>query len=272
LVSSPLVTKVGPAPADPVVASTSVGIVSSRDTGCTWAVGSGGFPPQNADDVFPDPTDASHVLAIGYGSVDGGVEYGVYSSTDGGRTFASTPTYLAPVHVVLTGVEIARSSPGTLYIAMFQSGHPSIVRSTNGGTSFTTFDLSAMVTAPLGIAAVDPVTSTTLYLRANTSPQDSLAISIDGGMTVRLAVQLSAAMSAFLRRADGTLLVTSVDGKGFPDTPTSRPGKPSEITADLRRAPSTWHSCARSITTSPIESLTCARSSRRSAVVVGLRS
>jgi hypothetical protein len=206
--------QLGPAPTDPVVAASSGGVVSSRDTGCTWTIGTGGSPLQKADDVFLDPNDANHVLAIGLGSVDGGVQYGVYDSTDGGRTFAATPKFLGPLNAILTGVEISRSAPGTLYIAMFENNHPSIVRSVNGGASFSTFDLSATLNLRLGIAAVDPVTSTTLYLRANTSP-DSLAISTDGGMSVRIAIQLSAAMSAFLRRADGTLLVASFDGKGF---------------------------------------------------------
>jgi hypothetical protein len=208
--------QMGAAPADRLVAKTMNGAVSSGDTACTWTTAVTPFPPENLTDLFPDPNDANKVYGIGIVPLDGGTaQYGIYVSSDGARTFPTSPLYAVPTNAVLSSIESSRSAPGTIYAAMFATG-PSMLRSVDGGTTFQTFDLSATTTAPLYIAAVDPVNASLLYLLAKTSPPgDSLAISSDGGMTIRLAVELSAAMTCFLKRADGTLLMGAVDGTGY---------------------------------------------------------
>jgi hypothetical protein len=208
--------QVGPAPADRLVAKSGNGAVSSGDTACTWTTAMTPFPPENTTDLFPDPNDANKVYAIGILPLDGGTaQYGIYVSSDGGKTFPNSALYAVPTNAVLSGIESSRSAPGTIYAAMYTTG-PSMLRSVNGGITFQAFDLSATTMAPLYIAGVDPMNANLLYLVAKTAPPgDTLAISNDGGMTIRLAVELSAAMTCFLKRGDGTLLMGAVDGTGY---------------------------------------------------------
>jgi MYXO-CTERM domain-containing protein len=137
----------------------------------------------------------------------------LYASADGGKSFTAAPLLVGPSNAYLTGVESARAAPATVYVSMFTDA-PSLLRSTDGGANFTRFDVGAATRAALYIAAVDTVDASRLYLRATTSPGESLAISDDGGVTLRLPLTLSSIMTAFLRRADGTLLVGASDGSG----------------------------------------------------------
>jgi hypothetical protein len=169
-------------------------------------------------DSFPDPTNAAHVLALA--SADGSAAIALYESNDGGLTF-SGPRYSPPAMADfdLTGVEIAQTSPQTIYLttsAGVGTG-PFVIRSLDGGANFELIDLVATVGGNvLRIAAVDPTRAQRLYLRVLSSKgNDLLAISDDGGATLRLPVQVTGRMSAFLRRADGTLLIGARQGSSF---------------------------------------------------------
>src|SRR5262249_31627460 len=140
----------------------------------------------------------------GIGSVD------LYASSDGARTFGP-PLYTPPLGSTLSGVEAAASDGATIYATLYQTApvHPFVLRTEDGGATFESFDvLPAVGPHSIRLAAVDPVDRKTLYLRV-LDPQggDKLAISTDGGATARIALGLGANMSAFLRQADGSLLV-----------------------------------------------------------------
>jgi hypothetical protein len=87
-----------------------------------------------------------------------------------------------------------------------------IVRSDDGGQTFTTFDVSAATGGDqLRIAAVDPVDPDRLYLREQGFPDERLMLSSDGGQTIREALTIPRGrLTAFLRRADGGLLAGGV--------------------------------------------------------------
>jgi hypothetical protein len=57
------------------------------------------------------------------------------------------------------------------------------------------------------VAAVDPSDANTIYYRVLGRDGDQLSISRDGGQTARVALSVTGPLTAFLRRADGTLLV-----------------------------------------------------------------
>src|SRR5437868_6209257 len=65
----------------------------------------------------------------------------VYASADGGATFGATPLYTAPAGASIVGIEIARSDPQVVYLTYVTltngSYHPTLVRSSNGGQSWT---------------------------------------------------------------------------------------------------------------------------------------
>src|SRR6478672_980025 len=111
--------------------STEVGLASSDDVACRWIRDGGALADTIATDFFPDPTESRRVLAIAAAPADAGIGADVvYESMDGGETFDATPIYVASAGDRLVGVEIARSDPRTVYVAIAAPGpHPLLARS-----------------------------------------------------------------------------------------------------------------------------------------------
>jgi hypothetical protein len=212
--------QMGPPPDETLFAvSPPEGLSTSRDVGCSWSFAQGSLAGAQLLDAFPDPTDGAHVLALATPSAAN--RPALVESHDGGQSFGA-PLYLAPASGLLNGVEIARSAPRTIYLTGFtadvdpKTTRAFLVRSTDGGASFQTFDESPLLGAQtLALAAVDPIDALKLYLRVLGPSTDSLALSTDGGATLAVALALPTRMSAFLRRADGTLLVGTRDAQLF---------------------------------------------------------
>ena len=191
-----------------------VGVAVSADGSCSWHRAGGALASAIATDVFPDPTDAAHVLAIGGPAGDAGAgAAAVYESTDGGDTFASTPLYTAPDGDMLTGVEIARADPRIIYLTEVSPGpHPVLARSDDAGAHWMTIDLEPSIGArTVRIVAVDPADANVIYLRAIGAGSELLAVSRDGGTTFATPITLpGGALSAFARLASGTVLVAGL--------------------------------------------------------------
>lgn len=216
--SMPRMYQGGPAPRNAIYA---MGLVSrllhSEDGACTWTTSAGAATDAYVPDAFPSPTDPQRVLAIirpptAPSSMPRPM--GLYESTDGGDTFMG-PFFEVNPDEELNGVEVARTDPDTLYVTwrkMTEPYQPGLARSTDGGATWTTHDLTATVgNATVLLAAVDPDDAQRLYFRVLDAAEekDRLAISDDGGQTVRIALSLESRMSAFLRMTDGTLIVGS---------------------------------------------------------------
>jgi MYXO-CTERM domain-containing protein len=207
---------VGAPPADRFYALSPVtGLAFSADESCGWQGAAGALAGQKVSDFFTDPSDPMHVLAAASPPADGGAAglAAVYASTDGGATFAAAPLYTAPAGASIVGIEIARSDPQVVYLTCVtatSTGYdPVLVRSANGGQSWTPTDLLA----PLGptivrILAVDSAQSDLVYLRAIGATSEILAVTRDGGMTFAMPLTVAnGALSAFARLASGTVLV-----------------------------------------------------------------
>jgi hypothetical protein len=193
--------------------SPEVGLAMSDDVSCGWVRDGGALANTIATDVFPDPTDARRVLAIAPVPSDAGIGADVvYESMDGGETFDAAPIYVAPAGDQLVGVEIARSDPRTIYVAIAAPGpHPALARSDDAGATWSTFDLEPSIGARTArIIAVDPVDAKVVYLRAIGAGAELLAISHDG-MTFTTPITLAGgSLSAFARLASGTVLVAGL--------------------------------------------------------------
>jgi hypothetical protein len=189
---------------------------------CSWAAATGAIVGTRLLDAFVDPSDASHIFAL----ANAQSASSLYESHDGGQTFGA-PLYVAPAGALLTGVEVAKSAPSSIYLTGFAGSDPQSTRAflVRKTTSFELLDQSAVTgNGILRIAAVDPSDDKTLYLRVlgqGTDP-DRLAISRDAGTTLHIVLDLGlglgARMSSFLRRADGALLVGTADGDLFTST------------------------------------------------------
>jgi hypothetical protein len=187
-------------------------VARSIDGGCSWRAAGGAWEDPFFTDVFPDPASPSRVFALALlRSPQGWSASSLFQSTDGGATFGP-PLYQAGQGLLLTGVESAASAPATVYLTAYGApgGTPSslLVQTTDGGGSWQ----SSSLLATLGpgeprLAAVDPTDPRTIYYRVLDPAGDRLAISHDGGQGARVALAVDGPLTAFLRRADGTLLV-----------------------------------------------------------------
>src|SRR5262245_662866 len=215
----------GAAPDDRIFALSDFGVATSADAGCSWRLGAGPFEGGLVLDYFADPTDANHVVAVAEPpGLSGLLPAQVFESRDGGLGY---PTVLHPGVAAggIAGVEIARSDPRTIYVALYETSgadtqtHPRLARSTDGGAVWQTIDLEPMLGASrVTIAAVDPGDADRLYLRVSGTGSDgrsvdSIAVSTDGGQTFTRPVNLSGGkLMTFVARANGTVLTTGLLG------------------------------------------------------------
>ena len=184
--------------------SSLVGLAFSDDVSCSWTSSGGSLDTAIATDYFADPTNAMRVYAV-RGARPRIRRPPARSSRpdDGGATFGS-PIYTAPANGALQSVEIAQSDSKTIYVSMYTTPgtHPSLVRSLDGGSTWTAIDLEASLGAnDFFIIAVDPLDAQTLQLRVQEPAGDSVAISHDGGMTFTKVLSIPAGPAHGVRAA-----------------------------------------------------------------------
>jgi hypothetical protein len=212
--------QMGPAPLDRLFAIAFSGLAYSDDGACSWMASQGSLASAVATDAFPDPTDAQRVLAIATVSADGGGSMkSLYVSTDGGATFGA-PLYTAPAGGGLLSVESAASDPMTIYLSAYTSPgiQPQLVRSSDGGVSWSSIDLQPMVGSNgFRIIAVDPQDPRRLFLRVTEAAADKLGVSTNGGATIAEPVAIANGMlTSFALLPSGTVLVGGLTSGGAP--------------------------------------------------------
>ena len=211
--------QVGPPPSDTLYAIALSGFAYSTDGACTWQVAGGAIARTIVTDSFVDPTNPSRVLAVGVPREGSNAAYEVYASDDGGRSFGA-PIYTAPAQGGLLGVEIARSDPKVVYLAMYETIgiQPRLVRSTDGGTTWEPpLDIQPMLGSNwYRIVAVDPSNPARIFFRVSEQAGDRLALTEDGGQTFTKPVLFKDRMTAFALLGSGTILVSG-STEGHPD-------------------------------------------------------
>jgi len=151
---------------------------------------------------------------------DGGLGYQIYESADGGATF-STLRYTAAGGDIVTGVEIARAAPATIYFTLLSGSPvvPKLGKSVDGGATWQVRELTpalGMGVRGVSLIAVDPVNAARVYLRVADANGERLAITDDGGVTATSPVMLPAGvMSAFVRTPSGAMLLAGKVGLGM---------------------------------------------------------
>ena len=178
----------------------------SDDGSCGWRVAGGAVTGQSITDAYLDPVTGTRVMAIGVANQ----VYSLFQSTDGGATFAPA-LYAAASGQTLSGVEIARSDGNIVYLAMRTTDSaPLLGRSTDGGAHFTVTDLTASLgTGLLRIISIDPDDPNRVLFRFLGANDQSLALTVDGGMTVTKPVTINGDFTSFVRLPNGTLLISA---------------------------------------------------------------
>ena len=200
--------QLGPQPRRRLFAVANQHLVYSDDLTCSWQIAGGLLAGQAVTDVFPDPTNADRVVAIGAANGAGSV----FTSQDGGATFDATLVQ-ASAGEVIESVEIARSDPRIVYVSLIdQDQHPKLARTSDGGVSWTMNDLAAdLGTGLVRIIAVDPDDADTVLLRwSSLAGGEALAVTHDGGATTSTPLSIPHYFTSFARLPDGALVLSAV--------------------------------------------------------------
>ena len=204
--------QMGPPPLNRIYAVSPSSLITTDDSSCSWSASASG-----AVDAFVDPTNQNRVLAIVAKSADVGSIYTVVESADAGTTFPQL-RYTAAAGDHITGVEIARSDPQTIYLTLTSGAAytPKVAVSNNGGTSWTLHDLSTSLPAgtySIRLVAVDPTNPDKLILRVGSGASEALAISTNSGASAATPLTFPGGVfTAFARMPSGSLIAGGVVG------------------------------------------------------------
>lgn len=219
--------QLGPSPRHRLFALALGKVIYSDDGSCSWQAARWDARQGIAADVFPDPTNAERVFAIGARAGDGGIAYVVFQSNDGGSTF-ETALYEGDVDDTVTGVESARSDPMTLYLTVSRglTSVPMLARSADAGVTWTFNDLSSSIgKGSPSLMAVDPTDANRVFLRFMQADGEAVVVTEDGGATAtKVVVVNEGRLNSFVRTGQGTVLVGAVDSSLAPMLLRSRNG------------------------------------------------
>jgi len=209
--------QLGPPPRDTMFAL-GLDLVRSEDEGCVWTPATGRVAKGFLFDLFADPTNGDRVLAVANPNDETPARVHVFESMDGGATFP-TSLFEAEVGFDISGLELPAADPSILYLtwASSKSGElrSGIIRLRDRGTTIDRYDhFTTLQGNPLGIATVDRKDARKIFLRAFGTEHDRLAISEDGGATVRVALEVSRSLVGFVQREDGVLFAAARDVDG----------------------------------------------------------
>jgi uncharacterized protein (TIGR03382 family) len=200
--------------ADAVLLADALTVTRSDDVACTWPTAGGVAATVRVTDLFPDPNDASFVLAISVILNPTDVVSYIVASHDGGKTFDAPHLY--ETRDLLTGVEMARSTPGVAYATTvsISGGAAHFLASADRGAHWTTLPLAIPSGTEPRILAVDPEDDQTVYLRLVTSLSDSILMTANGGQSFQTILPpIGTSLSSFLRAGDGALYAGTRTGK-----------------------------------------------------------
>jgi hypothetical protein len=214
--------QMGPSPRNRSYTVALDGLAFTDDSSCTWNVAGGLGAGATVLDAFPDPTNGDRVLTIVSQPGDAGAIYQVFESADGGTTMG-TLRYAAPAGDHLSGIEIARSAPMTVYTTLTSgttSLAPKLARSDDGGRTWTVHDLSAMLGAgvtSIRLISVDPTNPDKVFMRVasgtGTAAEERVAVTTDAGVSITTPLTLPGGnVQAFVRTTTGHLIVGGVLG------------------------------------------------------------
>lgn len=200
--------------AEGVLLADALTVTRSEDVACTWPTVTGVAAGVRVTDLFPDPNDATFVLAIGVVPNPTSVVSYIVASHDRGKSFDAPHLY--ETLDLLTGVEIARSKPGVVYATTVSvsGGGARFLSSTDRGAHWTSTPLAIPSGTEPRILAVDPEDDQKVYLRLVTATSDSILMTENGGQSFQTVLPpIGTLLSAFLRAGDGALYAGTRTGK-----------------------------------------------------------
>jgi len=200
--------------------------LSRSDDLCVWTRASGAMSGLIVVDAFIAPTNPDSVLAIGWPARAGA---SLFPSSNGGRSFGA-PLISSGVPPLgseerLLSVEIAAVDASVVYATTSalptgsSPGSSALLRSADGGASWTRFDLAVDPAAEVKIAQVDPADANIVYLRVSANGADSIWITTDGGAHAQPLLSTASTLGGFVRASDGALYAGTSAGDFYVRVP-----------------------------------------------------
>jgi len=193
-----------------ILAISAAGLVLTDDVGCGWRSASGLPARTVVKDFFVDPGEPRRVLCIGSRPDQNPARDQLFSSEDGGDSF---PRMLldAPEGVSLVGIETAASDPSVVYVTM-RTAQPQarsqVGRSGDGGQTWETFTLNEDLAGnDLSIIGVSRSQPDRVLFRSTAGIRDRVALTEDGGRTVRVVLETAGVLTSYVERSNGTILI-----------------------------------------------------------------
>lgn len=193
---------------DRVLAGLSNGLVTSADRGCTWERAAGALGTQRVLDVAVQAADPAHAVAVSVSYVPSRA-FLVWTSDDGGATWAKTPAPLPADVTYVATIDVAATDAKRLW-ASGSAGSPVdgvLLRSDDGGASWTTIALGTGSDIPY-VAGVDPTDPDRAWLRVD-GASDSLLRTDDAGATFTSVLEYPGALLGFAVSPDGAQIAVS---------------------------------------------------------------
>jgi photosystem II stability/assembly factor-like uncharacterized protein len=165
-----------------LVAST-IGIGVSHDGGCSWSTNPGLPTGRYGVDVTVQPSNPHQAFALVSGRVDGSYLVWLAKTDDDGRTFTETGSL--PQDFVATTVEVTPTKPERVYVSgkIFSTQQGAVMRSDDGGITWSPFLLDIHGSASIYIGAVDPLDADVVYVRTLDDTTSRVIATRDGGAT-----------------------------------------------------------------------------------------
>jgi hypothetical protein len=183
----PPATHVRRAPDGRLYAAGQYGLYLSSD-GCSWTTGGGELAGKIVFDVAFDPKVAGRVWVLAE------ITRALFRSDDGGATFRRVFSF--PANLTLERLVVAPSDGQRLYVlGRGRDVITPVFVSTDGGGSFTDFDLAARATVPpravLDFVSFAPDDPAVIYFTVLDAAGDQLWKTSNGGQTVAPVLTLS---------------------------------------------------------------------------------
>lgn len=203
------------------VVASSRGLSISADGGCSWIRNPGLTGTWFGVDVTVLPARAHEALGLLSNFVDGAYTVSIVKTANDGATWDDVVSSLG-TSLLATTIEVAPSNPDRVYVSgkTLPGGTAAMLRSDDGGRTFTHFPLELSGAYSIFIGAVDPRDPDIVYLRTSADDLGRVIVSKDGAMSWSEIWQAPGDVSGFALSPDGAVVAVggSVAGLGVAST------------------------------------------------------
>jgi photosystem II stability/assembly factor-like uncharacterized protein len=197
------------------VVASSKGISVSSDGGCSWIRNPGLTGTWFGVDVTVVPARPHEALALVSSFTDGAYTASILKTINDGVTWNQVVPSLGASFLATT-LEVAPSDPDRVYVSgkVLPGGSAAMLRSDDGGRTWTRSSLEISGAYSIFIGAVDPQNPDVVYLRTHADDIGRVALTSDGAATWREIWQAPTDVSGFALSPDGVTVAVGGSSVG----------------------------------------------------------